>query len=147
MIHYQASSGLKIIFIGINPHPGSAARGIPFSNNKMFWYLLSDAGLIEEPREWLKNDKNLKKLFLHMFMKKYKFGILNVVDRPTRSTVELKRAEALPGRKKLNTAFKKYQPNVICFVGKITYSMFREYRAIKNICDACTASWSCKCTH
>lgn len=35
----------KILFVGINPHFGSYARGVPFSNNKSFWYLLSEAGV------------------------------------------------------------------------------------------------------
>ena len=43
MIRYRYKNA-KILFVGINPHPGSFRRGVPFSNNKMFWYLLSDAG-------------------------------------------------------------------------------------------------------
>jgi double-stranded uracil-DNA glycosylase len=30
----------EILFVGINPHPGSFNRRVPFSNNKLFWYLL-----------------------------------------------------------------------------------------------------------
>ena len=70
MIHYQIGYGLKILFVGINPHPGSYKRGVPFSNNKMFWYLLHDAGLIIEPREFLKDDVKLKKLYLYSFKKR-----------------------------------------------------------------------------
>ncbi len=41
MIRYKLSTGVKILFIGINPHYGSFRRRVPFSNNKMFWYLLN----------------------------------------------------------------------------------------------------------
>ncbi len=124
MIKYQIGYGLKILFIGVNPHPGSYRRGVPFSNNKMFWYLLHDAGLLPESRELLKDDIYLKNLYLHSFKKKYHFGLLNVIDRSSRTASELKRKEALPGQKRLLAAIKKYQPEVVCFVGKITYSLF-----------------------
>ena len=39
MIHYTYKKP-RILFVGINPHFGSFDRGVPFSNNKMFWYLL-----------------------------------------------------------------------------------------------------------
>ena len=48
MIAYETSKDAKVLFVGINPHPGSYRRGVPFSNNKMFWYLLNRAGLLEE---------------------------------------------------------------------------------------------------
>ena len=51
-------SVVKILFVGINPHPGSWDRcGVPFSNNKMFWYLLNRAGLLQEAEHDLKNDQ------------------------------------------------------------------------------------------
>jgi len=128
MIKYQVGPGLKILFIGVNPHPGSDRRGVPFSNNKMFWYLLSDAGLLDESREFLKDDKNLKDLFLHKFKKEYHFGTLNVVNRASRRASELKKEEALPGRKRILAAIYKYKPQVVCFVGKITYNLFSELK-------------------
>jgi TDG/mug DNA glycosylase family protein len=54
MITYKTSNGARILFLGINPHPGSYRRGVPFSNNKMFWYLLNRAGLLQEAEEDLK---------------------------------------------------------------------------------------------
>ena len=41
MIEYRFARNLRILFVGINPHPGSDARGVPFSNNKTFWYLVN----------------------------------------------------------------------------------------------------------
>lgn len=126
MIKYQVGYHLKILFIGINPHPGSYHRGVPYSNNKMFWYLLHDAGLLKEPRELLKDDAQLKYLYLHEFKSKYRFGLLNIVNRPTRTAAEIKKEEAAPGRKRIIAAIKQYKPKVVCFIGKITYSLFIE---------------------
>ncbi len=47
-----------------------------------------------------------------------------MVNRPTQRASEVKRDEAIPGRKRLYTLIKDYQPSVVCFVGKITYSLF-----------------------
>ena len=47
----------QILFVGINPHPGSFNRGVPFSNNKLFWYLLSEAGVTDEKRDELRDDE------------------------------------------------------------------------------------------
>jgi len=124
MIQYQIGYHLKILFIGINPHPGSYRRGVPFSNNKMFWYLLHDAGLLQESREILRDDAHLKKLYLHDFKKKYHFGLLNMVDRPSRTITELKKGEELFGKQRLLAAIKRYKPKVVCFVGKKPYALF-----------------------
>ena len=60
MIAYKISKNARILFVGINPHPGSYRRGVPFSNNKMFWYLLNRVGLLQEAESDLKNDRLLK---------------------------------------------------------------------------------------
>ncbi len=124
MIKYQVGYGLKILFVGINPHPGSYRRGVPYSNNKMFWYLLSDAGLIAEPREVLKDDVQLKNMYEHSFKKNYKFGLMGLALSPSPTVEGLDKAEIAPGRKRILDAIKKYKPRVVCFIAKITYSLF-----------------------
>lgn len=124
MVKYQLSRDLNILFVGINPHPGSAERGVPFSNNKMFWYLLSDAGLLPESRQELRDDSVLKKLYTNRFAKKYHLGLINLIDRPTRTVTQLKKAEADPGCERLLAVIKRYNPRVVCFVGKFTYCLF-----------------------
>jgi double-stranded uracil-DNA glycosylase len=124
MIKDQIGYGLKILFIGVNPHPGSYRRGVPFSNNKMFWYLLYAAGLIEESREVLQDDVQLKYLYMHVFKKKYQFGWLNIANKPSRTASEIDKDEVVIGRKRVFNAIKKYKPQIVCFVGKITYSLF-----------------------
>lgn len=124
MIIDKIGHGLKILFIGINPHPGSDRRGVPFSNNKMFWYLLSDAGLLDESREDLKNDEMLKHMYDNAFKEKYKFGLINLVDVPSVTAAEIDKTQIPHGRKKIMHAIKKYSPRVVCFIGKINYQLF-----------------------
>jgi double-stranded uracil-DNA glycosylase len=124
MIKYQIGYGLKIVFVGINPHPGSAQRGIPFSNNKMFWYLLHDAGLLPEPRELLKDDAYLRNLYLNFFKKVYHFGLLNIANRATKTANVITRAESVAGAEHVRRDIERYKPLVVCFVGKVTYDRF-----------------------
>ena len=101
MIRYRLSRNARILFVGINPHYGSYSRGVPFSNNKMFWYLLSDAGIIDEKRDYLRNDRNLRKLYDEKFVKKYHLNIINIVDRPTRAANEIVNGEEAVGNERL----------------------------------------------
>jgi len=124
MIKYKLGYGLKILFIGINPHPGSDQRGVPYSNNKMFWYLMIAAGLIKESRETVRDDKKLKYIYENEFQQKYHFGLLNLVDAPTRTAAEVTQKDVIKGRKRILNAIYTYKPKVVCFVGKITYNLF-----------------------
>lgn len=114
----------KILFVGINPHFRSFDRGVPFSNNKMFWYLLSDAGLIEERREELRDDVALKRIYRERFNAVYELGIVNIIDRPTRDVSQLVRGEELPGRPRISRIIKAEMPKVACFIGKVTYEKY-----------------------
>ena len=99
MIAYKTSKNARILFVGINPHPGSYRRGVPFSNNKMFWYLLNRSGLIEEAESDLKDDQLLKRIYESKFLPKYGLNFLNLVDRPTVDVTQLKSGEEQAGVK------------------------------------------------
>lgn len=114
----------RILFVGINPHFGSFSRGVPFSNNKLFWYLLSDAGLIEEKREELRHDDVLKRVYREKFNTIYGLGLVNIIDRPTQDVTKLLKGEELPGRKKILRIIQTEQPKVVCFIGKVTYEKY-----------------------
>ena len=113
-----------ILFVGINPHFGSFDRGVPFSNNKMFWYLLDEAGLINEGRERLKNDKILKEIYHKKFSQVYKLGLINMIDRASRDISDLKKGEEVLGQKRLSRIITLYSPKIVCFVGKVSYEKF-----------------------
>jgi TDG/mug DNA glycosylase family protein len=123
MIRYQFRHA-KILFIGINPHYGSYARSVPFSNNKMFWYLLNRAGIIKEDMKDLKDDKKLKIIYKNKFNETYRLGLVNVINRPTHDITALEKNEELPGQKRIREIIKKEKPAVVCFVGKISYEKF-----------------------
>lgn len=123
MIHYRYKKP-EILFVGINPHPGSFSRGVPFSNNKMFWYLLSQAGLIAETRAELRDDAKLAEMYRDKFNTVYRLGFVNIIDRPTRDITTLKKLEEIPGRKRIDRIIKSEKPPVICFVGKVTYQRY-----------------------
>ena len=97
MIAYKISKNARILFVGINPHPGSYRRGVPFSNNKMFWYLLNQAGLLQEAERDLKNDQLLKRIYDKKFLQEYGLNLVNLVDRPTIDVTELKKGEEQAG--------------------------------------------------
>ena len=129
MIHYKLSRDAKILFVGINPHPGSFRRGVPFSNNKMFWYLLNRAGLLRETESDLKNDATLKSIYERKFQPIYDLNLLNLVDRPTVDVTLLKKGEERLGVRRLVKAIKTYRPRIVCFIGKIALQTFRGSRS------------------
>ncbi len=131
MIDYKVSKNAKILFVGINPHPGSYRRGVPFSNNKMFWYLLNRAGLLDEVEGDLQSDESLKRIYDEDFVPKYALNFVNLVDRPTRDVTELKKGESQAGTKRVLEIIRTGKPKVVCFIGKITLNTFRGSR----VCD------------
>src|SRR5665648_166365 len=124
MIVYKTSKNAKILFVGINPHPGSSRRGVPFSNNKMFWYLLNRSGLLEEEESDLKDDKLLKRIYDRRFLPKYGLNFLNLIDRPTVDVTQLNPGEEKAGVRRALKIIQAYKPRVVCFIGKITYNKF-----------------------
>ena len=114
----------KVLFVGINPHPGSYRRGVPFSNNKMFWYLLNRSGLLEETESDLKDDQLLKQIYDRKFLPKYGLNFLNLVDRPTVDVTQLKHGEEQAGVKRALKIIETCKPKVVCFIGKIAFKKF-----------------------
>jgi TDG/mug DNA glycosylase family protein len=123
MIRYQYKNS-KLLFVGINPHHGSFDRGIPFSNNKLFWYLLLRAGLIEESMDDLRDDSELKKIYRNKFNQVYRLGLINIIERPTRDITLLKKGEEIKGRLKIERIIKTQKPKVVCFIGKVSYEKY-----------------------
>ena len=124
MISYISSKNASIMFVGINPHYGSYNRGVPFSNNKMFWYLLNRSGIINEDMEDLKNDESLKRIYRDKFLKVYNLNFMNIIDRPSRDVSQLMKGEEDAGRRRISSLIASNHPKVVCFIGRITYSKF-----------------------
>jgi TDG/mug DNA glycosylase family protein len=117
---------MKILFVGINPHPGSFRRGVPFSNNKMFWYLLNRSGVINENISDLKDDAKLRRIYTNKFSQEYRLGFVNLVDRATHDVSQLMKGEENVGRKLIASIIKEYEPQVVCFIGKISFKKFSQ---------------------
>lgn len=128
MILYKISKNAKILFVGINPHPGSDRRGVPFSNNKMFWYLLNRAGLLEEVESDLKSDEMLKHIYDKKFISKYALNFVNLVDRPTVDVSKLIKGEEQAGVSRALKIIRTHKPKVVCFIGKVTFNKFQGSR-------------------
>ena len=124
MIAYKISKNARILFVGINPHPGSFRRGVPFSNNKMFWYLLNRTGLLQESGNDLKSDRLLKAIYDKKFLPEYRLNFVNLVDRPTVDVTELKKGEAQAGIRRALRIIRTCKPKVVCFIGKIVFNTF-----------------------
>ena len=130
MIAYKISKNARILFVGINPHPGSFRRGVPFSNNKMFWYLLNRAGLLREAQNDLKNDRLLKAIYDKKFLPEYGLNFVNLVDRPTVDVTELNKGESKIGIRRVLRIITTCKPKVVCFIGKISFNTF--YKSSKS---------------
>ena len=90
----------------------------------MFWYLLSDAGILKEKRNELRNDEALQRIYREKFNTIYRLGLVNIINRPTRDITELKKGEELPGRRRISRIIKTENPPVVCFIGKVSYEKF-----------------------
>lgn len=123
MIRYVTRNA-RILFVGINPHPGSYRREVPFSNNKLFWYLLSRAGLIKETEEELRDDAKLRRMYKEKFNQTYGLGFINLIDRPTRDITKIRKGEELPGRERIFHIIMSEKPEIACFIGKVSYEKY-----------------------
>ena len=155
MIRYRYK-GAQLLFVGINPHQGSFDRGVPFSNNKMFWYLLAKAGLLAEHQDKLKDDAYLQTVYRKWFNAARGLGFVNLIDRPTRDITLLFKAEELPGKARVKRIITAQRPKVVCFIGKGVRKIYRikelhlwlaeEYLRLSGIRHALSAAWSGRCT-
>lgn len=95
----------------------------------MFWYLLSDAGLIKEARDELRDDVFLRRLYNGAFNPLYRLGFVNIIDRPTRNITKIRKGEEIPGRAKIFRIIKTEAPSVACFIGKAAYEKYTGSKA------------------
>src|SRR5205807_7298751 len=100
------ASGLKLIFIGINPGQYSAEVGHYYARpGNLFWWALSNSGLVPTTLG-PENDAQLLD---------YGIGLTDVVKRPTNSSGDLRQDEFDEGAKHISATLEKYQPKVACF--------------------------------
>lgn len=101
-----------MLFVGINPGVRSALTGHHFAGfSNRFWKLLYQSRLVPEPVTYLDDDR----------LPEWGYGITNIVSRTTSGIDELRPEEYVLGRSRLRAKVRRYQPDVVAFVGITVY--------------------------
>jgi TDG/mug DNA glycosylase family protein len=103
-----------VLFVGINPGIRSATIGHHFAGySNRFWKLLFESGLVPEPIS-TEDDRRLPE---------WRFGITNLVARPTPGIDTLRREEYASGARTLGKKVRRWKPAVVAFVGVTLFRM------------------------
>jgi double-stranded uracil-DNA glycosylase len=107
------TTGLDVVFCGLNPATSAARAGHNFSNpSNRFWAVLHLSGFTAvriEP----KNERDLLD---------YGCGISAIVDRPTDRADQVLLQEFKRARHRFETKMQRYMPRTIAFLGKRGFS-------------------------
>ncbi|EPZ34914.1 DNA glycosylase, G/T mismatch domain-containing protein [Rozella allomycis CSF55] len=107
---------LNLLFIGINPGIQSSLKQHYYANPiNHFWKCIYESGLVPEKVDCTKEEH-----LLH----KYSIGMINYIERPSRSVSEISQQEFNSGRQRIERLLNRYKPKVICFNGKKPYLSF-----------------------
>ncbi|KAF2668259.1 DNA glycosylase [Microthyrium microscopicum] len=113
-------SSLLVLLVGHNPGVKTAETGEAYSHpSNWFWKLLENSGLTDRkclPSEYT----NLPSL--------YCLGTTNIVERPTKDTGELSKAEMVAGTPILEAKIRRHRPEVVCMVGKSIWESVFKYK-------------------
>jgi double-stranded uracil-DNA glycosylase len=108
----RIGSGLRVLFVGINPGVRSAITGHHFAGySNRFWKLLMDSRLVPEPVTY-EDDVRLTT---------WNLGITNLIARPSPGINDLRLAEYIAGWKVLDSKIRRYRPEVVALVGVTLY--------------------------
>ncbi len=106
------ATGLRILFVGINPGLWSGATGFHFARpGNRFWKAIAGAGLVER----VLAPSEQAELLAHGM------GITNLVARTTASAAELTADELRAGGRALVVKIERYRPANVAFLGISTY--------------------------
>lgn len=106
---------LKILFIGFNPGIRTGECGHHYAHHSnRFWRLLYESGLT--PQRYLPTE-DLKLLL-------WSYGSTNLVDRPTKTEMEISREEIKEGSNNLLKLILEYKPRIACYIGFGVYRRF-----------------------
>jgi TDG/mug DNA glycosylase family protein len=110
---------LRVLFVGINPGVRSALTGHHFAGfSNRFWNLLFESGLVSE-RLRAEDDRRLPD---------WGYGVTNLVARPTPGIDTLTRDEYAAGVGVLRRKIRRWQPDVVAFVGVTLYRAIFDVR-------------------
>ena len=107
---------LRILFIGYNPGLRSAELGHHYAGrSNSFFPFLYKSGLIDEPLSF-EDD--------HRLLPRYRYGLTNLVARPTLGIKDLTRNDYVEGATLLREKLQRYQPMIAAYVGIGVYKYF-----------------------
>jgi TDG/mug DNA glycosylase family protein len=114
--------GVRVLFVGINPGVRSALTGHHFAGySNRFWKLLSDSRLVPEPITFADDDR----------LPDWRYGITNIVPRPTPGIDTLRPDEYAAGRARLRAKVRRFRPRVVAMVGVTVFrAMFPERKGV-----------------
>ena len=113
------ASGLRVLFVGINPGLYSGAVEHHFARpGNRFWRVLHAAGFTER----------LLSPFEERELLSAGLGITNLVARATASAAELSADELVRGARRLVGKVRRWQPAVVAFLGLDAYRTALEKR-------------------
>jgi TDG/mug DNA glycosylase family protein len=115
------STGLSVVFCGINPGLHAATVGHHFAGrSNRFWRTLHLAGFT--PHEIRpENDRDILK---------YGCGLTAVVPRATVSADEVARHEFVAAAKAFERKIRRYAPRHVAFLGKVAYATLTRQRQV-----------------
>lgn len=120
----RVGSGLRVLFVGINPGMRSAAIGHHFAGySNRFWRLLHDSGLVPEPIGTEDDDR----------LPEWGFGITNLVPRPTPGIDTLRPDEFAAGMRTLRRNVRRWRPEVVALVGVTLARVMFERRGADRV--------------
>lgn len=112
---YNLFSSIFIIQIGINPGLFAAYKGHHYAGpGNHFWKCLYLSGLTQEQ---MSADEDYK-------LMKFGIGFTNMVQRPTKGSVDLTRKEIKEGSRILLEKIQRYRPKIAVFNGKLIFEVF-----------------------
>ena len=111
---------VHVLFVGINPGVRSAAIGHHFAGySNRFWRLLCESGLVPE-RIGTEDDARLPE---------WGYGVTNLIPRATPGIDTLRPAEYAAGVRVLRRKIRRWQPQVVAFVGVTLFRAVFDRRA------------------
>jgi TDG/mug DNA glycosylase family protein len=120
------TSGLQVVFIGINPSRYSVERGHYFARPaNRFWAALSESRLSEDVRTAL--GRNVLRPEDDRALPSFGLGFTDIVKRPTASASELRVADFTTGAPLLLAKLGAYGPRIACFQGATALRPFLRY--------------------
>lgn len=105
----------RVLFVGYNPGRHSAAAGHHFAGPaNHFWTLLHQAGFTDR---LLRPEED-------GLLPTYRLGVTNLVARMTPGSADLSWQELLEGGERLRAKVARYQPRILCLLGKDIYRAY-----------------------